>query len=539
VWISYAMAAGGMLLVALTSRFAPDLFSDRGLHEVLPGAIARLSFPVGYWNGLAIFVALGFPLLLRAAVAARTWWWRAAAIAPLPAMAGVIYLTSSRGGVAVAVVASAAFVILSGRVRALVAGAVAAAGSAAAVAILAARDVLTDGPFDSSAASDAGAEGALLLAAVCLVLALAYGVLSRPLSLRLAMPRLAWPVIALVAVVGLLAADPAGRFEDFKERPPEAPGAVDVGAHLTSGVGSGRWQFWSAAADQWREHPVAGDGAGSFEPWGAQHGTLDWFVRNAHSLWLETLGELGIVGLLLVGGAIGLILWRLASLARARDRPLYAALLAGALVWAIQAGFDWHWEMPVVTLWFFALGGAAIARVPTDPPRDPAPALLPRLAVAAACCALLLVPVRLALSQDRLESGLSALQLGRCDRATKAAERSLDAIGGRPEPYEIEATCALIDRQPSSAMRLMSQALRRDPANWRLHYGLAVSQARAGRDPRRSANAALRLNPQEVSARDAVKRFEAVTSGGRSGDGGSARAWQRTSRLMLNELPPR
>ena len=62
-------------------------------------------------------------------------------------MAGVIYLTSSRGGVAVAVVASAAFAVLLGRVRASWRWLSRRAGSAAAVAILAARSVLVDGPF--------------------------------------------------------------------------------------------------------------------------------------------------------------------------------------------------------------------------------------------------------------------------------------------------------------------------------------------------------------------------------------------------------
>src|SRR6478752_3048859 len=41
-------------LVALASRLFPHLFSTRELATFLPGAHARLSFPVGYWNGLAI-----------------------------------------------------------------------------------------------------------------------------------------------------------------------------------------------------------------------------------------------------------------------------------------------------------------------------------------------------------------------------------------------------------------------------------------------------------------------------------------------------
>ena len=52
---------------------------------------------------------------------------------------------------------------------------------------------------------------------------------------------------------------------------------------------------------------------------------------------------------------------RVAARARGPDRPIYAALFAVLLAWAIHAGMDWDWEMPVVTLVFFLLGGFALA----------------------------------------------------------------------------------------------------------------------------------------------------------------------------------
>ena len=52
------LAAGlvAIAVVALVSRLFPDLFSPRGLPEYLPNTATRLSFPIGYWNGLAIFI---------------------------------------------------------------------------------------------------------------------------------------------------------------------------------------------------------------------------------------------------------------------------------------------------------------------------------------------------------------------------------------------------------------------------------------------------------------------------------------------------
>ena len=83
--------------------------------------------------------------------------------------------------------------------------------------------------------------------------------------------------------------------------------------HLLSGQGSGRWQFWTAAVDEWRHHPLRGLGAGSFEQWWSEHASFTYFVRDAHSLYVETLGELGLVGFVLV---IALVLLALVEGAR-------------------------------------------------------------------------------------------------------------------------------------------------------------------------------------------------------------------------------
>ena len=94
------VAVTAVAFLALTSRFFPGLLSDRGIAELLPNTRGRLSFPLGYWNGLGIFVALAFPLLLAAASLDRRPLLRGLAVTPLPALVAVIYLTSSRGAVA-------------------------------------------------------------------------------------------------------------------------------------------------------------------------------------------------------------------------------------------------------------------------------------------------------------------------------------------------------------------------------------------------------------------------------------------------------
>ena len=90
------------------------------------------------------------------------------AVAPIPALTAVIYLTSSRGGAATAIVGTVVLVALtSQRARALAAVACAGLGSAVVIAILSTRDELVDGPLQSAAAASQGESAALLIALAC------------------------------------------------------------------------------------------------------------------------------------------------------------------------------------------------------------------------------------------------------------------------------------------------------------------------------------------------------------------------------------
>ncbi len=94
---------------------------------------------------------------------------------------------------------------------------------------------------------------------------------------------------------------------------------------------------------------------------------------DAHSLYLETAAELGIVGLaflamFLVGMAVSVLrLYRI-------DHSAAAGLAAGLSVWAFHAGLDWDWEMPAVTLPALLLAAAAVAGSESSRPFQPAPA---------------------------------------------------------------------------------------------------------------------------------------------------------------------
>ncbi|MBA3433135.1 MAG: hypothetical protein H0U08_03475, partial [Actinobacteria bacterium] len=232
------LAIAAVALVALISRLFPESFPDRELATFLPGAATRLSFPLGYWNGLAIFVGLGVPLLLRMALVARHPVVRGVALAPIPVVVSVIYLASSRGGVVTAFIATLAFILLTDR-RWSAAAAIATSGlgSAVAVAVLVDRRELVNGPLGTEVVRDQGQAAALLVALTCIAVAVAFGLGWRFLGDRFRPGRTAGRVVAGVAtlalVAGIVASDPVQRFETFTASPEELE-ALDSGDFVTA-----------------------------------------------------------------------------------------------------------------------------------------------------------------------------------------------------------------------------------------------------------------------------------------------------------------
>jgi hypothetical protein len=501
--------AGATVVVALLAvgqRLFPGIFPADHLADVLPNAATRLSYPLGYWNGLAIFVALGLPLLLRAAVSSRVPLFRAVAVASVPVLAATMYLSSSRGGVAVAVVGGLVFVVLSSRVRALAALVVGGIGSGAAIAVLSGRSVLVDGPFGTSSAESAGLEAALLILAISVLCGLAYMALTAAVTERLRVPLVVWAVLAVVGIGGVIAAHPAARIREFKAPPPAQtlPGSIPVDTHLSSGNGSGRWQFWSAALDEFSAHPLAGGGAGSYEPWWAQHGTLDWFVRNAHSLWLETLAELGLIGLLLVASpfALGLV----AGLARLRrqavaDRSTVAALLAVLVGFGVGAALDWIWQLPAIAaIAMLALGLLVGPATASPEPVAAAPRMRfsARAAIVVVAWLVLCVQAIPFLAGQEVDGSQSAARSG--DLA-KASDRAQSAVAIQPWATSPRLQLALVQEEAGRidlARREVAGAIARDDQDWRLQLVAARLAVKAGDIPgaRRYLARARALNPR-------------------------------------------
>ena len=501
-------------LLALTTRLLPGLVP--GGDEVPSIDVqARLAFPVGYSNALGVLLALGYPLLLRSSVAARTALARGLSVGVIPALSAAIFLTSSRGATGCALLGIVVFLALARpRGAAAWASVCAAGGSALLVAALKSRVDLVSTPFDNPAVTVAqGRAVAAIALLVCFGAGLAYlggiaAARARGFSLRTPgigrQGRLAIGVIAAVALVAVvIAVDPGARIESFKQTEPR--GRQPSTGQLLSLGGGGRYQFWSAAVDQFRANPVLGGGAGAYEFWWAENPRFPYYVRDAHSLWLEILGELGLVGLILAVGAFGYGI--LVALRRVRgdegpDRILVAALGATLFAWAFAAAIDWMWEMTVVSaVAVICLGlmtGPATARRPQLAPSSRGSrSFSVGVAVIAAAWLVICAQASPLLSETRIADSQAAAERGDSDAALNAARgaRTLQPWAGNPYRQ-----LALVEEERASfaaAMGYIQEAIAREPGNFELWSDAARIERGSGNsaEAQQSFERARDLNP--------------------------------------------
>lgn len=552
-WMVRGIALAALVICGsgLITRLLPDVWPL--VQSSLP---ERLSYPVAYHNTFGLMAAIGITICVGLTSTEReTRLVRVLAAAAVPLLASALLLSLSRGGVATAVLGVVVFAIV-GHTRALFAGLL-AVGPATVIALSTAygADLLVSADQLSATAQAQGryvaailalcAVGAGLLRALLLYFDDVIVTLRPSKVVRRQVLGIAGTALAAVVVAGAVAVDAPGKYDAFVSpgdpgSSSDAPG-TDAAAQdrLATVSDNGRIRYWTVAIDEFERNVVHGTGAGTYPNSWSTHRSLEVAtnprvesVRDAHSLYAEMLGELGIVGLALLLITLLTILIGIARRIKGPNRGLFATILAAIVAWAVAAGFDWHWEMPVVTLWVFALGGAAIAGARNRTPATRFLGMLPRSALAIACCALLaLVPLRLMISDARLQSARVAFQEGRCPEVALFAGQSLDAVSSRPEPRQFAAGCELRAGDAKDAISTLRAAVRRDPDNWRVHYSLALAQARAGKDPRPEIRRARRLSPLEPLLRRVAIRLKGTDK---------PEEWRRAARspTLRYEAPP-
>jgi O-antigen ligase len=488
----------------------------------LPDISNRMDYPVSYENALGVLAAIGLVLSLHvAAWEGRSAPTRILGACSLPLLGAALVLTVSRGG-ALAAALGVLVYLITGWSKGLLAGLLATV-PAGVVAVTAAygADLLTSDDPRSAQALAQGQDLALILggtiAGAGLALALLLLLERRSRALRSRHGRYiragAVALMAAGAVAFVIAADVPSRLGSLSEGLTHARageqkrsvrGRLIDARTLRNLGGQNRVKYWQVALDSFEEEPVKGTGAGTYGEVWAKRRPIAEDLTEGHSLYLETLAELGVVGALLLVVLLGAMIVPVGAGLFGPLRPLHAGLLAAGLAWLGHAALDWDWEMPVVTMWLFATGGCALAASTRRLRRYArAPTWRARLPVGAGLVVLSILPATVGLSQTDLNRSFNALERGNCGRAQHYAEKAASVLALRPEPHAVLAYCDA----GRAAVAEMELAVRRDPRNWELRYGLAIVRGAAGLDPRREARRALRLNPREELTQDVVKRF--------------------------------
>jgi hypothetical protein len=512
--------------------------------KVFPGALnpdelySRLRAPYGYWNALGLTAAMAVPPLLW--LGARRQGpplLNALAFPGLGIVLVTLMLSYSRGGL-LALAVGCAFWFAAVPLRLRGAAVLAGAGLGAAVVVLWAfgQDALTLDRLPLAVRVDAGHQLGLLLVALVLgltALGLAWGfaAAARPLS---ALERRR----AGIAVLCALALVPVGAAIDLTQAQRGLFGSIGHGVHqlvdpnaiqptndpgrLTS-AGSVRARYWNEALKMFSDHPWVGVGAGGYATVRPRYRNDLLDVRHAHGYVVQTLADLGMIGLAL--SLLALVAWALAA-ARAtglrpadRGRPFtperigLLTMVGVAITFAVHSFVDWTWfvpgnAVPAVLCAAWVVGRGPLRRNAAAEERPPLRLMLERrpLAIGGAGLVVALLvawaawqPLR---SLNASNDGLAALEAGKVNVALAHAQDARDRNPLALDPLTVLAIVETRRGDRRAALAALQQEVRLQPANaetWLRLADFQLNRLKRPKDALRSLEAALYLDPRNPS----------------------------------------
>ena len=139
----------------------------------------------------------------------------------------------------------------------------------------------------------------------------------------------------------------------------------NVGQRLASLDISSRGDYWSVAWEAWKERPLTGTGAGTFQYTWLKDRPGFKGVKQVHNVYLEQGTETGVFAFLSFVGFVGVLVgytvraaWR--SGPQGERRLLLAGLCSALVVYLVSSAAEWHWYLPASTLFFFVLAAVAV-----------------------------------------------------------------------------------------------------------------------------------------------------------------------------------
>jgi O-antigen ligase len=516
-----AIALALVAILALATRLLPHVFALS--FDESKGT--RLQYPLGYWNGDAIIFSFAAAMLVwmsrRSVTTALRWF----SIGVLPAVLLALYFTHSRGGILTLIVGLGTLLVLSrDRLWYLATFLIAALLTLPAIAAIHSYPELSNNYNFPPIVGQGLKAGAILLAGIA-VTVLAVWAMRRwerrnpaPVRRALAISRdrrvLGGIAIAGLVVVAIAAALYGGTaWEKFTSSDLKSPSG------LAEASSRGRTQYWEVALDAFGEKPITGQGAGTYQFAWDQHRTIDMNNTEAHSLYLQMLDELGIVGGVLALGLVLFLLWTGYAAWRAaggRERELYAILLGVSLAFAVGVAYDWFWQMAVIGSVFFIATGILVAarcgqlwraraaarareghEVESDGESRRFGLTIAGLAVAWLTMLALTGPL---LVDHEIHASTDAAQEQDFAAAVNHANTARSIEPWAATPYLQLGLLAQAQGQLPEAIHRFGQAIDREDQNWTFYYLRAKAEHEAGQNEaaQNDLNEARRLNPLET-----------------------------------------
>lgn len=416
---------------------------------------ARLSGPLGQANALGAFCAIALPAALWLATG-RSPVARALGGACTALIAIALVLSGSRAGTIAAIAGAACLLLIGRRALAQLVALVLALAAALPVAVWAGRlDAFKAFRPGAAALTTVAAPTTLVIAcagallAAALLTAAGGTVVTRLSAGRARALTRGIGIGAIVCLAGALAAlaihsgGPIAAVQQSWDRVING-GAVDPQStgRLLDPSGDLRGRYWREAVDGFRNRPLRGNGADTFEAINQRYRLVrEQPTPSAHSTALHVLAGTGLAGG--IPGAVALLAALAAAVIGLRrlatgSRAAGAAIAAGALALALHSEVDIDWTVPALTLCAYPLVGLLAAGVTRARPAARSrrlPALAAALALAAS------VPVALpwlsARGIDRAEAQMALDTTAGADRARIEADLAL-----RLDPLSVNALLA-------------------------------------------------------------------------------------------------
>jgi hypothetical protein len=493
----------GGIVIACAYGLATRLFPEQ-LGSFNATAGYRLDEPLGYWNAVGLFAAMGTVIALGFAARGRSIATRAFGAAAPVILMPTLYFTFSRGGWAALGVGFAVAVAFDRRRLQLISAALALAPFMAVAVWLCTRE--PDLNRRAAALAGASSEGRrlaitlLIVACVAAFVGAALQVAERGIRFG-ARARLVFASLLAVFFLGALGAivvhyggpkEAATRgYDAFKAPPVSVSSTQNINKRLLSLSSSGRLKQWRVALDDYRAHRVLGSGAGTYEIfWNQERPIGTWKIRDAHNLYVEVLAELGPIGLALLVLTLSIPIY---AAFRVRWHPLVPIALGAYVAYLLHAAVDWDWEMPALTIAAFLCGVAilVVARKERDRRELSRPVRIAAVAAATAVAAFAFVGL---MGNLAISAANNAAADRNWNESAKQAHRAIRWAPWSSEAWQLLGNAEYALGKRNDAYRSLMHGVRKDPNNWSIWFD-AASAAPSKELELKAYNRAAALNP--------------------------------------------